>query len=172
VFRGRIDRIDLSRDSKRARVIDYKTGNLPDSMSKRDRSLLMAGEKMQLAVYRSVLKSLEGLQGVESIEGEYLHLQPKDGMVFPCFYESKELEEAGKRLPMILEIIGDGIVNGVFFARSGGTVRPGGHCNYCDFLAVCGKDRKQREEHKAGDPAVVRFSALSHIDAPVEEGDQ
>ncbi|MEJ2247297.1 MAG: exodeoxyribonuclease V subunit gamma [Acidobacteriota bacterium] len=31
-FRGRIDRVDLSSDGKRARVVDYKTGTLPPSM--------------------------------------------------------------------------------------------------------------------------------------------
>ncbi len=34
-FRGKIDRVDLSRDGKHARVIDYKTGSLPDSMAQK-----------------------------------------------------------------------------------------------------------------------------------------
>ncbi len=166
VFRGRIDRIDLSSDGKRARVIDYKTGKLPDSMEKRERPLLMAGEKMQVAIYRSVLPQLEGYEHVEGVEGEYLHLQPADGKVVPCAFDRQALEETGRKLPEVLEIIGDGILSGVFFARSSGSVRPNGHCSYCDFLAICGKDRRQREELKAADPAIVRFELLKQIDAP------
>ncbi len=171
VFRGRIDRIDLSRDGKHARVIDYKTGALPDSMSRIGRPLLMAGEKMQVAVYRGALAELEGLEKVERIEGEYLHLQPKDGKILPSSFDVRMLSEASRRLPEILEIIGDGIENGVFFARSSGSVRPVGHCDYCEYLTVCGKDRAQREERKAGDPAVMRFCRLVEIDQPLEEGE-
>ncbi|MBP1623548.1 MAG: hypothetical protein H6Q07_1568, partial [Acidobacteria bacterium] len=30
-------------------------------------------------------------------------------------------------------------------------------CEYCDYLPICGKDRVQREERKANDPAVGGF---------------
>ena len=78
-FRGKIDRIDLSRDGKHARVIDYKTGSLPDSMAKKWRTPLMSGERIQVVIYRGALSVLNEFQSVEAVEGEYLHLQPKDG---------------------------------------------------------------------------------------------
>jgi RecB family exonuclease len=168
VFRGRIDRIDLSADGRRARVIDYKTGALPRSMDKGQRPLLMGGERIQIAVYRDALAVVEGLECVETIEGEYLHLQPRDGRIVPCSFSHESLEDAGRRLPEILEIMGNGIESGVFFARSGGTVRPEGHCRFCDFLPVCGRDRVHREERKAGDPEVAKFLKILDIDAPVE----
>jgi len=156
-FRGRIDRIDVSSDGKRARVIDYKTGALPDTMAGKTRTPLMSGERIQIVVYRGALSVLEGLEGVGSIEGEYLHLEPKDGRVVACSFTSEELERASKALPGILQIVGNGIEDGVFFARTRGTVRPSGHCDFCDYLPVCGKDRIQREERKADDQAVRRF---------------
>jgi ATP-dependent helicase/nuclease subunit B len=159
-FRGRIDRIDISRDGKQARVIDYKTGSLPDSMRGKGRTPLMSGERIQIVIYRGALSVLNEFQGVEAVEGEYLHLQPKDGQVVQCRFTDEELRESSRTLPAILEIVGDGIESGVFFARTSGTVRPSGHCEYCEYLPVCGKDRVQREERKVNDPAMRRFSRI------------
>ena len=121
------------------------------------RTPLMSGERIQIAVYRGALSVLDEFKSVETVEGEYLHLQPKDGRIVPCRFTDEELQEASQTLPDILEIVGDGIESGVFFARTSGTVRPSGHCDYCDYLPICGKDREQREERKANDPAVRRF---------------
>jgi ATP-dependent helicase/nuclease subunit B len=157
-FRGRIDRIDISIDGKRARVIDYKTGALPDSMANsRIRTPLMSGERIQIAVYRGALTGLNEFKSLESIEGEYLHLQPKDGRIVACIFTDEQLQQALQNLPDILEIVGDGLEKGVFFARTHGVLRPNGHCDYCDYLSICGKDRVQREERKANDPAVRRL---------------
>lgn len=157
-FRGRIDRVDFSRDRKRARVVDYKTGTLPDSMAnKKTRTPLMSGERIQLVIYAGALSVLHEFEGVETIEGEYLHLQPRNGLTVPCSFTHEELENAARALPDILEIAGDGIESGTFFARTSGRIRPSGHCDFCDYLPVCGKDRVRREERKANDPAVQKF---------------
>src|SRR5207247_1563307 len=42
-FRGRIDRLDLSRDGTRARVLDYKTASLPPTVSGKPKTALMGG---------------------------------------------------------------------------------------------------------------------------------
>jgi ATP-dependent helicase/nuclease subunit B len=156
-FRGRIDRVDISHDGKRARVIDYKTGKMPDSLTRKSRPVLMGGERIQLAVYRGALSVQDEFAQADSVEAEYLYLQPKDGKVRPCAFAESELIAAGKALPHILEILGDGMENGIFFARTAGAVYPSGHCDYCDFLMICGKDRVKREARKAADSAVVRF---------------
>jgi len=156
-FRGRVDRIDISSDRKRARVVDYKTGTLPESMSKSSRTPLMSGEKIQLLVYAGALSVLSEFSGVETIEGEYLHLQPKNGLTVPCSYTSEELMAAREALPKILELVGNGIETGIFFAKTSGKVYPAGHCDYCDYISVCGKDRVRREERKSKDPIVRAF---------------
>ena len=168
-FRGRIDRIDVAPGGRRARVIDYKTGALPQSMTGGRRTLLMGGEKVQLAIYRGALSVMEDLRSVEQIEGEYLHLQPRDGKVVACAYSDSELRAAVERLPGVLEIVHEGIGAGVFFARTSGSVRPEGHCAWCDFLPICGKDREHRQADKAADPAVARFDRLREIDGAAEE---
>lgn len=147
-FRGRIDRVDVSRNGKHALVIDYKTGTLPESMTRVARSPLMSGEKIQVAVYRGALSVLEEFAGVETAEGEYLHLQPKDGRIVPCSFTEEEMQQASVELPRILKMIGNGIESGLFHIRTKGTVWPNGHCDFCDFLPICGKDRIQREERK------------------------
>ena len=108
-------------------------------------------------VYRGALSVLDEFRNVETVEGEYLHLQPKDGRIVRCPFTDEELQKALGELPGILEIVGNGIENGAFFIRTSGSVRPGGHCDFCDYLKVCGKDRIQREERKANDPAVQKF---------------
>ncbi len=156
-FRGRIDRIDLSGDRKCARVVDYKTGALPESMANKNRTPLMSGERIQIVIYTGALSVLDEFKGVEAIEGEYLHLQPKNSLTVSCSFTHDELQSGARALTDVLEIVGDGIENGVFFARTSGRIRPLGHCEYCDYLPVCGKDRVQREERKSKDPAIQRF---------------
>jgi ATP-dependent helicase/nuclease subunit B len=156
-LRGRIDRIDISQDGKRARVIDYKTGTLPESMAGDKRTPFMGGERIQIPIYKGALSVLKEFADVESVEGEYLHLQPRDSRPVQCSFSNRELEEASAMLPDLLEILGDGIERGLFFARTNGKVRPSGHCEYCDYLRICGKDRMQREERKQNDPLVRNF---------------
>jgi len=138
-------------------VTDYKTGALPDTMAKKTRTPLMSGEKIQVVVYAGALSVLNEFAGVETVEGEYLHLQPKDGLTLSCSFTNEELHKASEILPDLLEAVGNGIENGVFFARTSGRVRPSGHCEYCDYLPLCGKDRIRTEERKAYDPAVKEF---------------
>ncbi len=168
-FRGRIDRIDVRQDGCSARVIDYKSGFLPETMSSGKRTLLMAGEKIQLAIYGGALSVMEEFAAVQHIEGEYLHLQSRDGSIIACAYQDAELRAAIERLPELLEIIQEGVGKGDFFARASGSVRPYGHCSYCDFLLICGKDRMQRQRIKSADPAVLRFNRLSEVDGGTEE---
>ncbi len=173
-FRGRIDRIDFSADGKRARVIDYKTGTLPKSMAGKTRTPLMSGERIQIVIYHDALSVLEEFQDVEAVDGEYLHLQPKDGRIVPCSFTGEELRQASQELPRVLKILGDGIISGVFFARTKGAVWPYGHCEYCHCLPICGKDRTYREESKTNDPAVRRFMAIQNavgISPAAEEGE-
>jgi len=160
-FRGRIDRVDVSPDGQRARVVDYKTGALPQSMASKSRTPLMGGERIQLAVYRGALSVLDAYRSVQSVEGEYLHLQPRDARILASSFSDCELEQASGQLGGVLDILGDGIGSGLFFARTSGMLRPSGHCDYCEYLTICGKDRVQREERKADDPRVRNFMKIT-----------
>ena len=167
MIRGIIDRIDTSADGSLARVVDYKVGKLPDSMKRG--TALLAGERIQLPVYRAAVPAIAGFEKLGSIEGEFLHLQPGDGKIVARRFTAAELEEGCERLPAVLEIVGDGIEAGVFFARTSGLLHGGWQCNYCDYIRICGKDRQQREERKAADPLVLRFNRIQEIDAAGED---
>jgi hypothetical protein len=149
-------------------VIDYKAGKLPESMKRG--TALLAGERIQLPVYRAALSRIGGFEKLEIIEGEFLHLQPSDGRIVPRAFSAPELEAACRRLPAVLEVVGDGIEEGVFFARTSGMLHGGWQCNRCDYVRICGKDRQQKEERKAEDPHVLRFNLIQEIDAASEDG--
>jgi ATP-dependent helicase/nuclease subunit B len=163
-FRGRIDRIDLTQDGKHARVIDYKTEKIPKPMTGKRKTPLMAGERIQVAIYREALAAIEDSGKLELIEGEYLHVTTGEEVPVPIVFTNEELLEAGLRLREILEVMAKGMEAGVFFARTKGVIRPEGHCRFCDFLPICGKDREQREERKANDPGVLDFLKAQAID--------
>ncbi|MCL2878418.1 MAG: PD-(D/E)XK nuclease family protein, partial [Acidobacteria bacterium] len=159
-FRGKIDRVDVSADGKRARLIDYKTGKLPDTLRREDRPFLMGGEKIQLAVYRGALAAQDEFAATESVEAEYLYLQPKDEKVRKSALTPEQMKEAFDDLPRVLRVLDSCMKNGLFFARTHGAVYPAGHCEYCDFLPVCGKDRELREQWKNDDPVIQEFLIL------------
>jgi len=158
---GRIDRVDISADGKRARVIEYKTGRMPDTLRRENRPFLMGGEKIQLAVYRGAIRALDEFAAVDSVEAEYLYLQPQDGNVRQSVLSPERMEAAFADLPRVMRVLDSCMKNGLFFARTHGAVYPNGHCDYCDFLPVCGKDRAWREDRKIDDPAVREFMNLA-----------
>jgi hypothetical protein len=80
------------------------------------------------------------------------------------------MSQALGRLPEILEVVSRGMETGVFFARASGRLRPEGHCRWCDYLSICGKDRVRRQALKSSDPEVSGFERLAEIDgAPAED---
>jgi MoaA/NifB/PqqE/SkfB family radical SAM enzyme len=123
----------------------------------------MGAERIQLPVYRSALSVLPGFERVTQVEGEYLHLDGSDAGARARSFSKEDLEAAAALLPEMLAILGDGIEGGIFFARTRGHVWEN-QCGSCDFTSVCGKDRRRREERKATDPAVRRFSDLALLD--------
>jgi hypothetical protein len=152
-------------DGRRARVIDYKTGKRPDKMEARKRPLLMGGEKIQIAVYRGALKAC--CPGIQEVIGEYLHLQPRKRDIVECTFDHEALREGLDRLGRMLEIIGDLIEQGIFFARTAGSVYTD-NCRFCAYAPVCGKDAARRAELKSQDGAVRTFAQLVEIDRPSE----
>ncbi len=75
-IRGRIDRVDLLKDSAdedtpRALVIDYKTGKVPTATDVR------SGKDMQLQVYMLAASELMANLGAQAVGGWFLELQSK-----------------------------------------------------------------------------------------------
>lgn len=146
-LRGRIDRIDLTRDAKRARVRDYKTGKVLAKANE-----FQGGKTLQLPLYlyaaRKLLSPLhKGIQ-VESAEYYYLKNQK------PIPFEASQLEQKESRLQDILETIAKGIEEGIFIPYPDKE-----NCNYrsCDFRLVCGSWAQILFNRKSKDPRVKRY---------------
>jgi ATP-dependent helicase/nuclease subunit B len=153
-LRGRIDRIDLSKDKKRARVRDYKTGNV--SAKTND---FQGGSSLQLPLYlyaaRQLLSRLHKDVEVESAEYYFLKAGRKVG------FEASELKAKEAKLQEILKTIAAGIEGAVFLAV------PDGRCRYCRLKMICGTWTQTLFERKAKDPRVKRY--LEMITEETEE---
>ena len=129
-FRGRIDRIDLSSDGKRGRVVDYKTGrpSIRFKPKKNDEPRVFhGGEALQLPVY--VLAAKLRFPEVEDWSAVYdyctrrgqftmaeLHVQPEILDTLEDLVTRMAADVAAGHFPFIA----------------------GDHCRGCDFNDVCG----------------------------------
>jgi len=149
-LKGRIDRIDLTKDGKRARVIDYKTGKV--SAKEND---FQGGRTLQLPLYLYVASKLLGRlhPGIEVQTAEYYFIKYQKRVPF----KASELMAKREELQSILKIISQGIEEGVFMAV------PGNLCQLCDFKIICGTWTETLFERKAKDPRVKRYLEMVGI---------
>jgi len=150
-FSGRIDRIDLTADETRARVIDYKTGR-PQPRAKK---LLDAGRRLQLPVYLMAAARLldEARPGATVDSAQYLYLGR--GGTARTVLTRGEVEDAMDDLRKAVALIVRGIESGMFFHPPGD---PG--CSYCDFADACGPAAAVLSKMKSGDPRVEFFTEM------------
>ena len=143
-LRGRIDRIDLTKDKKRARVRDYKTGKL--SAKPND---FQGGSALQLPLYLYAARQLLGRlhKGIEVESAEYYFLKEGKRVGF----EGSELKAKEGKLQEILKTIAGSIEDGVFIAV------PDGRCRYCEFKTICGTWARILFDRKSKDPRVKRY---------------
>lgn len=158
-LRGRIDRIDLTRDGKKARVRDYKTGRV--SAKPND---FQGGRTLQLPLYlyaaRQLLNPL--YEGIRVEIAEYCFLRERRRVRF----EESKLNEKEGQLQEILETLALGIENGIFIA-----VPDNQSCKYrsCDFRAICGTWTPILFDRKFKDPKIKRFLEVTRQMAEEDE---
>jgi len=143
-LKGRIDRIDLTKDGKRARMRDYKTGRVFAKAND-----FQGGTTLQLPLYLYAARQLLGQlhQGIEVESAEYYSL--KDGK--KVGFEGSELKAKEAKLQEILKTIAGSIEDGVFIAV------PDGQCRYCDLKIICGTWTQILFDRKAKDPRVKGY---------------
>ena len=150
-LRGRIDRIDMTRDLKRARVIDYKTGKSSPKQKDND---LAGGTSLQLPLYLRAAEELLGrVHGkVDMDRAEYYNIAVS-GKKRRIGFDHAELLARKGEIDSILDTITDGIEAGRFFAY------PGGQCRWCDFTSICGTagQRITIYERKSCDERIAAF---------------
>jgi RecB family exonuclease len=157
-LRGRVDRIDLSPDGRRARVVDYKTGRVTGP---RTADRLAQGRALQLPVYRLAAEALLGRRGhqAEIEDAQYYHVVGHDAGTRVRFTRAGW---DGRRpdFDRVLVTIVEGLRAGRFFARPAacGGGRP------CEYDLACGAERRRWAEAKAADPAVAGHARLEAIE--------
>lgn len=137
LFKGKVDRIDLSPDGQQMRIIDYKT-------SKFDRKSWGYGKGTNLQIPLYLLLSNHFFsQKPTHVEGKLVSLQ-----AISKFEELKidqnQLSVKQNELSNHFKMIDTGIQSGAFFPNpeSGGS-----NCKFCDFQRLCGKNIHQTLEN-------------------------
>lgn len=156
-LRGKIDRVDLSPDGTRARVLDYKTGR---ARSPRTADRLAGGRALQLPVYRLAAQALLEARGSAARveEAQYYHVVGPDAGTRVRFTRSG-WEARRADFDRLLAALVDGIQAGRFFQRPQACAR-----GPCAFDLACGAERRRWAEAKRADPAVAAHDALEAIE--------
>ncbi|MGH7320797.1 MAG: PD-(D/E)XK nuclease family protein, partial [Candidatus Rokuibacteriota bacterium] len=157
-FRGRLDRLDLSPDGTRARVIDYKSGASPG----RATAGLAAGTALQLPIYRLGAEALCRARGQPARveEAQYYFLTRRGRRRRLRFTEADWLARR-RDFDRVLETVLDGIAAGRFFQNPSAET-----CRWCDYQTVCGVERERIAwaEQKLGDPVRELYQRLQEIE--------
>jgi ATP-dependent helicase/DNAse subunit B len=132
---GRIDRIDMSADQQRARVIDYKSG-------KPVRGRFAGGTALQLPLYLFAARTLR--PDLDWVSAEYVYVDHLGGARAPEF-TADTWQETLPTLQEIVTTLVHGIRSGCFFPTPE-TCRP------CAFPTICGTQIAARITRKQPDP--------------------
>ena len=166
-FRGQVDRVDLSADGRRVRVVDYKTGrsknyrrDLQGPRGQPPVDPTAGGRRLQLPVYAT---AVAGRHPGAQISAEYWFVTDA-AQGYPRV--SVELDDATRqRFLDVLTSIADAIDDGVFPANPGADqLDTWENCRYCDFDRVCPARRSEAFERRRDDAAMVRFLGVKEVD--------
>ncbi len=150
-LKGRVDRVDLSRDRHKTRVVDYKSGSATAYHNNR----LEKGMHIQLALYaRAVGRLFPGTQPGPAVY-EFVTQGTRDKAVRKGIDE-KEWLRIDAELLEVARIVVEGVRAGLFPGMAG-------NCPYCDYRLLCGTGMKERAERKQDDPAIADLCRLEGI---------
>ena len=152
-LRGRIDRIDISADKTRARIVDYKTGRPV-------RGIFAGGEALQLPLYLFAAKRL--WPGFDWVAAGYTYVNSASahsshkGKGYVQVFSSEAWAEQLVTLKEIVRTLVHGMQEGLFFAAPLS-------CGECPFPLICGRNTRAVYERKKEDPRVQPFLRLKEI---------
>ena len=150
ILRGRIDRIDLSPDGKRARIIDYKTGK-PQPIKDGE---FKGGEALQLPLY--LYAAGRQLQGVEVTGAAYTYVS-EQAAYRRYLFTTEGWAGKLKTLRFLVGAAVAGIRKGIYPPRPAS-------CSPCRFPLVCGHAARVLYERKCQDPRIAFLERIKEID--------
>jgi RecB family exonuclease len=131
-FGGKIDRIDVSPDGRKARVLDYKTGKAPAGSART--TVLDKGRRLQLPIY--LLASRRMLAGVhdgaEVESAEYRYVRERSAGKSTLAFTAALLDEREDDLARAVGLILEGVSKGMFFQFP-----EDDFCENCDYKDAC-----------------------------------
>ncbi len=153
LLKGRIDRVDLSRDGRALRVTDYKTGKTIPGKA----DAFKGGTSVQIPLYMLGASALLSRGGREVLAAEGRYLQVGwDGR--EVAYSGEALAGRRAELGQVLSTFVHGVERGVFFANPGEA-----QCRWCACRLACGEGREARFERKKGDATAQDFLAMKEL---------
>ncbi|MCG3172759.1 MAG: ATP-dependent helicase/deoxyribonuclease subunit B [Myxococcota bacterium] len=162
---GRIDRIDARRDNGALRIVDYKSGKLPDLKDEhpflkklaKDGSNGLDGASLQLFLYAEAARILLKRE-IHSVMYQSVARRGK-------FDRKEALFMPGHR-ERLLYIISTWLE----LMSSGLFPRQSLSCRHCDWKEICGGEFRRDAARKIRGPDAARFNAIwSGADIPREE---
>lgn len=150
--RGRIDRIDMSDDGRRLRVIDYKTGKLEQNDNR-----WAGGTALQLPIYLLAAARIFERDSLVGVEARYVSVRTNGRR--RVVFHGGFLEENRDIFDRILATVVGGVRNGRYFAFTGQ------HCDYCDVALACLPRRAAETlfQRKCADGTAADFLSLKGV---------
>ncbi|MBM4256029.1 MAG: hypothetical protein FJ147_09045 [Deltaproteobacteria bacterium] len=143
-FHGRIDRIDVTSDGQRARILDYKSG-------KPVRGRFAGGTALQLPLYLFASQQLR--PDLDWVGAEYLSLRPSVRKEKTATFSSETWADDLTGLKALVGSITRGI-------RSGCFPHTPDSCRPCPFPFICGAHAELHTARKHDD---TRFALLDQV---------
>jgi ATP-dependent helicase/DNAse subunit B len=144
--RGRIDRIDVSADARRARVLDYKSG-------KPVRGYFAGGTALQLPLYLYAVRNLRS--DLQWVTADYVYVNRAEQPYQPVF-----TQEIWSKAETDLRAIVTALVQGM---RTGCFPQMPDTCQPCAFPLVCSATVAARAARKQQDPRLDALRSLRNI---------
>ena len=149
-LRGRMDRVDISSDTKALRVVDYKSG----SSSGYTINQIKHGTKLQLPFYLYALTQL--FPEKEARTALYDFITQKGGYLQKGF-DSQGKAALEETLKKVLSTALECVEKGLFPAA-------GKNCPGCDYRMLCGTGAEERGERKREDPKTSGYYSLEELE--------
>lgn len=142
-LRGRIDRIDVSADARRARILDYKSG-------KPVRGRFANGTALQLPLY---LYAARGLRSdLQWTGADYVYINRAEQSQQPFFTEDTWAEAENALRTIVTALVGS--------LRAGCFPQTPHTCQPCSFPLICSALVETRAARKQEDPRLAALRSL------------
>jgi ATP-dependent helicase/DNAse subunit B len=148
---GRIDRIDVSADAQRARILDYKSGKPARGAPVRGR--FANGTALQLPLY---LYAARGLRSdLQWIGADYVYINRAEQSQQPFFTEDTWAEAETELRTIVTVLVGS--------LRAGCFPQTPHTCQPCTFPLICSALVETRATRKQEDPRLEALRSLRNI---------